>query len=364
MELSGGRNYEIAATPGNRCRSPAARISIRGARAHRWPRFSRRPAAQPDAVRLSGAVFERPGAGQSGNEERHKLRAHGFVYTAGILVSFWALVALLLGLRAAGATLGWGFQFQSPVFLSLMAGVAVLSRPFAGRPIRNRPHAHQRGRFAGRETGLRGQLLHRSARRGCRHAVHGAVYGSGDRLCACSTCRRHLRRVHGARSWPCRALCRAHAAAGVDAPAAQARRVDGYSEAGCFGADFWNGHLAGVGGCAGIRSSAACRAASSFLLLAIAGWFLGRWPAKRWATAVAAVILLVVVAACVIAPKKFGAAPSSARRRLVRRRCRSQHVAAMVCRRRSACSRRGPARLCGFHGELVSELPGERARCS
>ena len=38
----------------------------------------------------------------SGNEERHKLRAHGFVYAAGILVSFWALVAVLLGLRAAG----------------------------------------------------------------------------------------------------------------------------------------------------------------------------------------------------------------------------------------------------------------------
>ena len=29
----------------------------------------------------------------------------------------------LLGLRAAGATLGWGFQFQSPVFLALMAGL-------------------------------------------------------------------------------------------------------------------------------------------------------------------------------------------------------------------------------------------------
>ena len=59
----------------------------------------------------------------SGNEERHKLRTHGLVYTAGILVSFWVLVAVLLGLRAAGATLGWGFQFQSPVFLALMAGL-------------------------------------------------------------------------------------------------------------------------------------------------------------------------------------------------------------------------------------------------
>jgi thiol:disulfide interchange protein DsbD len=31
---------------------------------------------------------------------------------------------------------------------------------------------------------------------------------------------------------------------------------------------------------------------ASFLLLAIAGWFLGRWPAKRWSTAVAAVIVV------------------------------------------------------------------------
>jgi thiol:disulfide interchange protein DsbD len=33
-----------------------------------------------------------------------------------------------------------------------------------------------------------------------------------------------------------------------------------------------------------------------FLLLAIAGWFLGRWPAKRWSTTVAALILLGAVA--------------------------------------------------------------------
>jgi len=30
----------------------------------------------------------------------------------------------------------------------------------------------------------------------------------------------------------------------------------------------------------------------SLLLLAIAGWFLGRWPGRRWAAAVAAVIVL------------------------------------------------------------------------
>jgi len=58
---------------------------------------------------------------QSGQHERHRLRAHGWVYTLGILASFWVVVAVLLSLRAAGRQLGWGFQFQSPVFVALMA---------------------------------------------------------------------------------------------------------------------------------------------------------------------------------------------------------------------------------------------------
>jgi thiol:disulfide interchange protein DsbD len=41
----------------------------------------------------------------------------------------------------------------------------------------------------------------------------------------------------------------------------------------------------------------------SFLLLAMAGWFLGRWPAKRWATAVAAAILLGAVGLAVYGQK-------------------------------------------------------------
>jgi thiol:disulfide interchange protein DsbD len=49
---------------------------------------------------------------------------------------------------------------------------------------------------------------------------------------------------------------------------------------------------------------------STFLLLAVAGWFLGRWPAKRWATAVAAVFLLAVIGACVAAPKELATAPA------------------------------------------------------
>ena len=58
---------------------------------------------------------------QSSREARREMRLHGLVYTLGILVSFWAVVALLLVLRAGGQKLGWGFQFQSPGFLAVMA---------------------------------------------------------------------------------------------------------------------------------------------------------------------------------------------------------------------------------------------------
>jgi len=58
---------------------------------------------------------------QSSAEERHKLRLHGLTYTLGILVSFWIVVGVLLALRAAGHNFGWGFQFQSPLFIVLLS---------------------------------------------------------------------------------------------------------------------------------------------------------------------------------------------------------------------------------------------------
>ncbi|MFC7553589.1 hypothetical protein ACFQU7_17070 [Pseudoroseomonas wenyumeiae] len=57
-------------------------------------------------ARLSGAA-------------RATVRAHGASYTAGVVLSFLLLGGLLLGLRLAGQTAGWGFQFTSPVFVAL-----------------------------------------------------------------------------------------------------------------------------------------------------------------------------------------------------------------------------------------------------
>ena len=52
---------------------------------------------------------------------RGRLAVHGLAYAAGILVSFALLAAGLLALRAGGEALGWGFQLQSPLAVTLLA---------------------------------------------------------------------------------------------------------------------------------------------------------------------------------------------------------------------------------------------------
>ncbi len=48
-------------------------------------------------------------------------RRDGLLFTAGVLVSFLILAGVLLGLRAAGEAVGWGFQLQSPVVTAVLA---------------------------------------------------------------------------------------------------------------------------------------------------------------------------------------------------------------------------------------------------
>ena len=48
---------------------------------------------------------------------------HSLVYASGILVSVWALALLLFILKSAGQLAGWGFQFQSPVFVIVVAAI-------------------------------------------------------------------------------------------------------------------------------------------------------------------------------------------------------------------------------------------------
>jgi thiol:disulfide interchange protein DsbD len=49
------------------------------------------------------------------------LRTHAAAYSAGVVLSFLALAALLLALRAAGSAIGWGFQLQEPGVVFVLA---------------------------------------------------------------------------------------------------------------------------------------------------------------------------------------------------------------------------------------------------
>jgi thiol:disulfide interchange protein len=48
------------------------------------------------------------------------VRLKGLVFAAGVISSMLALAAVLLALRAGGEEIGWGFQLQSPLFVTLL----------------------------------------------------------------------------------------------------------------------------------------------------------------------------------------------------------------------------------------------------
>lgn len=63
-------------------------------------------------------------ANQAGDRRGH--RTAGLAYTAGVMVTFLALGAAMLALRAAGEQLGWGFQLQSPAVIAALAALFTL----------------------------------------------------------------------------------------------------------------------------------------------------------------------------------------------------------------------------------------------
>lgn len=51
------------------------------------------------------------------------LRKQGIAFFIGVMVSFMVLVGLMLALRAAGESIGWGFQLQEPLFVAALAAL-------------------------------------------------------------------------------------------------------------------------------------------------------------------------------------------------------------------------------------------------
>ena len=63
--------------------------------------------------------------GEARSDPRH-VRKLGLVYALGVLVSFLALAAVVIGVKAAGHRAGWGMQFSSPVFVVCLTTLVLL----------------------------------------------------------------------------------------------------------------------------------------------------------------------------------------------------------------------------------------------
>jgi thiol:disulfide interchange protein DsbD len=57
---------------------------------------------------------------EQAKKEPAAVRAKGLVFAAGVIASMLSLAVVLLALRAGGEQIGWGFQLQSPLFVTLM----------------------------------------------------------------------------------------------------------------------------------------------------------------------------------------------------------------------------------------------------
>jgi thiol:disulfide interchange protein DsbD len=84
---------------------------------------------------------------------------HGLAYTAGVLASFVALGGAILALRTGGQAVGWGFQLQSPMFVSVLAYLLfAMGLSLSGVVGFGASLAGTGGRFAGR-SGLAGTFF-------------------------------------------------------------------------------------------------------------------------------------------------------------------------------------------------------------
>jgi thiol:disulfide interchange protein/DsbC/DsbD-like thiol-disulfide interchange protein len=315
VELSGGRSYEIAIPQG----APVAVHSIA------------QSALTPPPIAVSGASNSAGSASSTGlarilglaflggiilnlmpcvfpvlflkglalvnssSEERHKLRAHGLIYTLGILVSFWILVGALIALRSAGARLGWGFQFQSPIFLFLMAGLLFfLGLSLAGQFEIGLSLTSTGGSLAAKQgyagsffTGVLAVIVATP----CTAPFMGAAIGYAMAQTAAVTFAVFTLLALGLAA-PYLALAFQPAWTRLlPRPGAWMEILRQAVSIPIFGTVIWLAWV--VAQAYGATMLAALLA--GFLLLAIAGWFLGRWPGKGWAAVLAALFVLCVV---------------------------------------------------------------------
>jgi thiol:disulfide interchange protein len=235
---------------------------------------------------------------QSSGEERSRLRSHGVVYTLGILVSFWIIVAVLLGLRAGGSQAGWGFQLQSPTFIAILAaGLFFFALSLAGQFDLGLSLTSVGGGLA-QKQGYAGSfftgVLATIVATPCTAPLMGAAIGfalaqpAGVTFAVFTALGLGLATPYLLLSFQpawTRILPR---------PGAWMETLKQLTAVPLFGTAIWlawvYGNLYG-GNAQGVDHLA--RLLWCFLALAVAGWALGKWPAS-WSSAIAALLIAAI----------------------------------------------------------------------
>jgi thiol:disulfide interchange protein len=242
---------------------------------------------------------------QSSTSERRAMRVQGLAYTLGILVSFWIVVGVLLALRAGGRGLGWGFQFQSPVFVAMIAlllfflalslagmfeiGLSVTS---AGSSLANK-HGLAGSFFTG--------VLAMVVATPCAAPFLGAAIGFAL-VQSAAVAFAVFTALGVGLALPYLLLAFQPAWTKLlPKPGAWMELLKQATAVPIFGTVIWLvwlfAQLAGATALIGLLTA--------FLLLGIAGWVLGRWPARLPATVTAVAILLLAALAPVYAVQTF-----------------------------------------------------------
>jgi thiol:disulfide interchange protein DsbD len=94
-------------------------------------------------------------------DEPGRVRALGLIYALGVLVSFLALAAIVIGVKAAGHRAGWGMQFGNPEFLVVLTVLVTLVA------------LNLFGLF---EVNLSGQVMGAAGTLASRHGAGGAFF--------------------------------------------------------------------------------------------------------------------------------------------------------------------------------------------
>jgi thiol:disulfide interchange protein len=240
---------------------------------------------------------------QSSNEERSRLRSHGLVYTFGILVSFWTIVAALLILREGGSQIGWGFQLQSPTFITLLAaGLFFFALSLAGQFELGLSLTSVGGNLA-QKQGYTGSfftgVLATIVATPCMGPFLGAAVGFALAQPAAITFAVFTALALGLAApylllsfnpaWT-RLLPR---------PGPWMETLKQLSAVPLFATVIWLAWVYGSLYSSSTGTIGVDRLAHllwCFLLLAVAGWALGKWPA-RWSSAIAAVVLAILAIA-------------------------------------------------------------------